>query len=105
MGRSQAIQSLSDTQHDPRDPDPWYALYVDSSIPLATDAKAAFFARRLLAVTPVPAAVCPPRLAIDDDPADHPQDDRSTHGRLRVPALADLLVKLKRRSNPVTVRT
>ena len=42
MGRSQAIQSLSDTQHDPRDPDPWYALYVDSSIPLADDAKAAF---------------------------------------------------------------
>ena len=42
MGRSQAIQDLNDTRHDPRDPDPGYALYVDSSIPLADDAKAAF---------------------------------------------------------------
>ena len=42
MGRSQAIQDLTDTRHDPRDPDPWYALYVDSSIPLADDAKAFF---------------------------------------------------------------
>jgi hypothetical protein len=42
MVRSEAIQTLSNTRHDPRNPDPWYALYVDSSIPLAEDAKAAF---------------------------------------------------------------
>tara|TARA_B100000029_G_C17576100_1_gene958204 strand:+ start:1312 stop:2235 length:924 start_codon:yes stop_codon:yes gene_type:complete len=42
MGRSQAIQNLTKQQHDPRDPDPWYALYVDTSIPLDEGAKAAF---------------------------------------------------------------
>ena len=42
MGRSQAIADLSQLRHDPRDPDPWYALYVDTSIPLDAAAKAAF---------------------------------------------------------------
>ena len=42
MGRSRAITDLSALRHDPRDPDPWYALYVDKSIPLDESAKAAF---------------------------------------------------------------
>jgi len=42
MSRSNAIQHLEDTQHDPLNPDPWFALYVDASIPLNRESKAAF---------------------------------------------------------------
>lgn len=42
MAPTNAIERLKSVKHDPRDPNPWFALYVDTSIPLHEAAKANF---------------------------------------------------------------
>ena len=42
MSGIKAIETLEQIVHDARDPNPWLALYLDSSIPVDQEAKAAF---------------------------------------------------------------
>ena len=42
MPPTDATAKLQSIKHDPRDPNPWLALYLDTSIPLHTAAKANF---------------------------------------------------------------
>ncbi len=41
---AELIEDFEGAAHDPRDPDPWLALYVDTSLPLPDDVKAALLA-------------------------------------------------------------
>jgi Family of unknown function (DUF6999) len=41
---SDLIAGFEQTTHDPRDPDPWLALYLDTSLPLPDEVKAALLA-------------------------------------------------------------
>jgi hypothetical protein len=42
MNSTDAIEKLKSVKHNPRDPNPWFALYLDTSIPLHDNAKANF---------------------------------------------------------------
>jgi hypothetical protein len=41
---AELIQDFEGAAHDPKDPDPWLALYVDTSLPLPDEVKAALLA-------------------------------------------------------------
>jgi hypothetical protein len=41
---SELIQDFERTPHDPQDPNPWLALYLDTSLPLSDEVKAALLA-------------------------------------------------------------
>lgn len=41
MSSTKAVNQLKGTKHDPRDPNPWFALYLDASVPFHDKAKAA----------------------------------------------------------------
>jgi hypothetical protein len=41
---SELIENFEGAPHDPKDPDPWLALYVDTSLPLPDEVKAALLA-------------------------------------------------------------
>jgi Family of unknown function (DUF6999) len=41
---SDLIANFERTRHDPNDPDPWLALYLDTSLPLPDEVKAALLA-------------------------------------------------------------
>jgi hypothetical protein len=42
MNPTDAIERLKSVKHNPRDPNPWVALYLDTSVPLHENAKANF---------------------------------------------------------------